>query len=182
TCTRTVSPALIGGRPASCAFSTRSIAPMSQLPQYLLLFFVQMRVSQEIRPPLQRSCERLALPPSPNRRVIPRQQHLGDAEVGDLRGPRELRKIEQSTAERVLSDRLLVADHAGNVARDGIEDNERRQLAAGQYVVANRDFFGDSLAHAFVESFIAAAQQHKMLHRAEPLSDRLRQSRPLRRR
>src|SRR6058998_2862429 len=109
TCTRTVSPAFIAGRSASCDFSTRSIAPMSQLPQYLQLFFVQMRVSQEIRPPLQRSCERLALPPPPNRRVIPRQQHLRDAEIGDLRRSRELREIEQSTAERVLGDRLLVA-------------------------------------------------------------------------
>src|SRR5262245_13120879 len=104
TCTRTVSPAFIAGRSASCDFSTRSIAPMSQLLQYLLLFFVQAGLGQQVGPPRQRSRQRLAFPPPPDLRVVARQQHVGDAQVGDLSRPRELRKIEQPAAERILGD------------------------------------------------------------------------------
>src|SRR5215470_19303871 len=78
TWTLTVSPAFIAGRSASCDFSTSSIAPMSQLLQYLQLFFVQSRLGQQIRPPFERAGQRLALPPPPNLRVVPRQQHVGD--------------------------------------------------------------------------------------------------------
>src|SRR5216110_792670 len=83
TCTRTVSPAFIAGRSASCAFSTSSIAPMSRsfkLPQQLLLFFVQTRAVQQIRPAVQRTAQRLALPPAANLRVVSRQQHVGDSQ------------------------------------------------------------------------------------------------------
>src|SRR5262245_19369914 len=102
TCTLTVSPAFIAGRSASCDFSTNSIAPMSKLLQDLSFFIVQTCIGQQIRPPLERACQGGALPPAPNLRVIARQQNLRHAQVGNLRRPRELRKVEQPAAERIL--------------------------------------------------------------------------------
>src|SRR5437867_2276107 len=105
TCTLTVSPDRMAGRSASCDFSTSSIALMFQLLQQLLLFFVQRRRGQQIRPPFQCPAERLALAPPPNLRVVPRQQHVGHLEhtlgyrrraaYRHLRRPRVVRKIEQ---------------------------------------------------------------------------------------
>src|SRR5262245_62965498 len=119
TCTRTVSPALIAGRSASCDFSTSSIAPISRsfkLSQQLQFFFVQDRNIQEIRPSIEGAAQRLPLPPPANLRMVPGQQHLRDLEHAltlgqgrraanvdrDLRRPRVLRKVEQAAAERIL--------------------------------------------------------------------------------
>src|SRR4051812_4996699 len=90
TCTRTVSPDFIAGRSVACDFSISSIAPIvssiaelqlrrvAELAKYLLLFFVQNGARQQVRPLGQRTAERLALSPPPDRRVVPRQQHVGD--------------------------------------------------------------------------------------------------------
>src|SRR6267142_2242074 len=69
--------------------------PFLQFSKYLSLFVVQTRVGQQIRPPLQRSRQRLAFPPPANLRVIAGEQHVGDPQVGDLGRPRELREVEQ---------------------------------------------------------------------------------------
>src|SRR5688572_32620263 len=70
TCTFTVSPADICGRSVICVFSTTSIAPMGdsllhvhQLSQDFLLFYVQLRVGQQIGPPRQCQLQRLPLAP-----------------------------------------------------------------------------------------------------------------------
>src|SRR5215813_14812508 len=81
TCTRTVSPAFIAGRSASCDFSTSSIAPITRsfkLSQQLQFFFVQNRIVQQIRPSIQRPAQRLALAPAADLRVVPGQQHVGN--------------------------------------------------------------------------------------------------------
>src|SRR6516165_5846964 len=108
TWTFTVSPARMTGRSASCDFSTSSIAPITppaipQLLQDLLLFFVQLRRGQQVRPAFERPAQRLPLPPPPDFRVVPGQQHLGhrqDAIAGtararNLRRSGELRKVQQ---------------------------------------------------------------------------------------
>src|SRR5712691_9211067 len=80
TCTRTVSPALIAGRSASCVFSTSSIAPISRsfkLSQQRGFLFVEDRAVQQIGTPRQRAAQRLALAPAANLRVVARQQHVG---------------------------------------------------------------------------------------------------------
>src|SRR6266850_5583567 len=85
TCTRTVSPDFMAGRSVSCGFSTNSIAliPDSfgalghELAQNVLLFLVQLRLAQQLRPTRQRAAQRLAFAPAANLCVIARQQHLG---------------------------------------------------------------------------------------------------------
>src|SRR5438093_9104523 len=92
TWTRTVSPDFIAGRSANCDFSTSSIAPMIprlsflqlcgpavlQFSQNLFLFFVQNRAVQQVRPPLERPCRRLALPPATDFGVVSRKQDVGN--------------------------------------------------------------------------------------------------------
>src|SRR2546423_1221013 len=127
TCTRTVSPDLIAGRSVSCAFSTSSIAligtpqqvyrpalrfflPRDEIAQHLPLFVVEIRPSQQIRPPLERPRHRFALPPPADIRMVARQQHIRDRHVGRALWPRPrqgrgtgvLRKVEQPAAERIL--------------------------------------------------------------------------------
>src|SRR4051794_7152977 len=99
TCTRTVSPDFIAGRSINCAFSTNSSALMAdspnrppqgrtlrtvgpefcglQLRQYRPLFVVERRGVEQFRPSRQRPRDRLALAPSPDLRVVARQQHVG---------------------------------------------------------------------------------------------------------
>src|SRR5438034_8757715 len=79
TCTRTVSPDFIAGRSVSCDFSTSSIALMTcsfKLTQDDLLFFVETRAVQQLRPPIERPGQRFAFPPAPDLRVVPGQQHV----------------------------------------------------------------------------------------------------------
>src|SRR4051794_13235395 len=156
TCTLTVSPAFIAGRWANCDFSTSSIALIFdsfKLSQHFYFFFVQCRRVQQIRSAIERPAERFALPPSLDRRMIPRQQYVRHPQnslaarhlcipgpcalrsadqsgAANFRRPRELRKIEQSPAERILSHGLLVADDAGHEPGDCIQHHQGRQLAA----------------------------------------------------
>src|SRR5687768_10604867 len=145
TCTFTVSPACICGRSVICVFSTTSIAPMGnsllrfhQLTQDFLLFHVQLRVGQQIRPPQQRQLERLTLAPLAYLAVMARDQHVGNLPVSKLRRPREVRIIEQPARERIARDRIFIADDPGNEPRNRIDNHKRRQLAAAQHVIADR--------------------------------------------
>src|SRR5688572_22480758 len=103
TCTFTVSPADICGRSVICVFSTTSIAPMGdsllrvhQLSQDFLLFYVQLRVGQQIGPSGQRQLQRLPLAPLAYLAVMARYQHVGNLPLSKLRRPSVVRVIEQS--------------------------------------------------------------------------------------
>ena len=74
------------GRPlVSCDFSTNSIALIpdsfgalgDELAQNALLFFVQRRFAQQLRPTRQRAAQRLAFAPAANISVVARQQDVG---------------------------------------------------------------------------------------------------------
>ena len=188
TCTRTVSPDFMAGRVVSCDFSTSSIAlivlspvPSESRPASPLLVVERRRV-QQLRTPLKRPPQRRHLPPPPNLLVVPRQQHVGHFLPGELRRARVVRVIEQPARKRVLFHRPDVADHARHQPADRVDHDQRRQLAAAQHVIANRQLVGrhrgsDPLVHPFV----SAAEQHEMRQRAHPHRLRLREFAPLRR-
>src|SRR4029450_9816712 len=191
TWTRTVSPAFIAGRSVNWAFSTSSIALMSQLLQDLFFFFVQVRTRQQVRPPIERPAQRLALPPTADFAVIPRQQYLRHLHhsLGRRRVPERnfgrpsvLRKIPQPTVGRVRGHRLLVADDARHEPGDGVEDYQRRQFPAGQHVIPNRQFFRDSLPDPFGGPFVPAAHHDNVFVAAQPLRGLVRERPALRRR
>ena len=71
-------------------------------------------------------------------RVVARQQHLGDLEPAPRRRLRVHRVLQQpGRAVRLLDEGLGVADDAGQQPADGLDDDEGRDLAAVQHVVAD---------------------------------------------
>src|SRR5262249_3126006 len=152
TCTRTVSPDFIAGRWVNCVFSTSSSALMAvllmvhpkvdtpsggpvrlHLFQYRSLFVIERRRVEQIRPPRERPRDGLPFAPAPNLRVVPRQQHVRHAFGADRRRTGVMRKVEQPAAEGILRHRLIVPYHARHEARDGVNHDERGQLAPAQH-------------------------------------------------
>ena len=168
TCTFTVSPGLIAGRCVSCPRSTFSTA-----------FMTCLSFSDYPTGPggAARALERLLPPPFLDLRVVPGQQHRRDPQPAELRGPRVLREVQQPVArERVAADRRLVPDHSRDQPRHRVHDHQRRQLAARQHVIPDRDRLGRQvLPDALVDPFVPPAQDHQVIQRAQPLRDRVRQ-------
>ena len=75
--------------------------------------------------------------------------------------------------------RLLLADHAGDQPRDGLEHHERRKLSPGEHVVADRELLGrQSLDDPFVDALVPPADQHEPRLLRELASERLVQAAP----
>ena len=167
TCTRTVSPGLIAGRLTMLAAldglngshdslsfashrSRRPTCPRFAITHPAARVFGSRarRAGEQIRPALERALERLAPPPLLDLRVVPRQQHRRHRHAPELRRPRVLRKVEQPARERIARHRCLVADDARDQPRHRVDDHQRRQLAARQHVVADRDRLGRQVRRA----------------------------------
>src|SRR6185503_13872201 len=173
TLTTTVSP----GENSGTSFLRRLISSCSSVlmrsialtPVFTLEFFQQLRFfrvqllhGQQIGPPQPSPAQRLLEPPAPDILVVPRQQHLRYPPVGiDLR-PRVLRAIEQPVGERLLHRGGLVAERPGELAHHRIDQRHRRQLAAREHEVADRDFLVDpALEQPLVHALVPPAQQSK---------------------
>ncbi len=77
-------------------------------------------------------------------------------------GPAVVRTVEQALLEAVLQVRLLVAQHAGHQARDGVQQGQRRQFPAGQHEVAQAQLdVHMAVDDALVQALVAAAQQRR---------------------
>ena len=87
---------------------------------------------------MQRQLNRLPLPPLANLAVMARDQHVGNFPVPELRRPRVVRIVEQPARKRIAGDRIFVADDTRNQPRHRVDDDERRQFAAAEHVVADR--------------------------------------------
>ncbi len=72
--------------------------------------------------------------------------------------------------------------NAGQQARDRVDHDERRELAAGQHIVADRQLLRKAqLERALVDALVVAAEkQHQFLFLREFLDDRLRERPPAR--
>ena len=66
--------------------------------------------------------------------------------------------------ERLLGGRRVL-DGAGQQPDDGVDDDERRQLAAGQHVVADRQLEVDQRADPLVDALVARADEDEMRSR-----------------
>ena len=64
---------------------------------------------------------------------------------------------------RLADHTLGVADDAGELARDGIEQRHRGDLAPAQDVGADRDAVGDDVEDALVDALVAAAEKRQIL-------------------
>jgi riboflavin synthase len=66
--------------------------------------------------------------------------------------------------ERLVHGGALVAEGAGHEARGGLDDAERRELAAGEDKIAERDELERKrVEHTFVEPFVASAEDERPL-------------------
>ena len=88
------------------------------------------------------------------------------APSGQALRPAEVRAIEETGREAVLLVRTGVAQDAGLQARQGVEQRQRRQLAAREDEVAEAQLEVDmGVDEALVDAFVAPAQQDRARRR-----------------
>ena len=91
-------------------------------------------------------------------------QHGGYLRAAELRGPRVLRRPEDALVKGVAGHRLPIAHDAGQHPAEGLDEDQRRQLAAVQHVVADADLIGDQgAAHAFVHALVPGTDDDQTL-------------------
>src|SRR5436190_1054669 len=116
---------------------------------------------------------RAALLPAPlgDASVVAGKEHLRDAPAAELGRPRVVRVLEAAVelgGERLLEPGLVAAECAWKPARDCVEDDHRRQLAAREDVGANRDAVrGEMLDDPLVEAFEASGEERQLVLRRE---------------
>src|SRR5882672_9991376 len=71
-------------------------------------------------------------------RVVAGKEYLGNGHPAVLGGPRVLRPARRLDGKVVLGQRVGIADHSGNQARDRIDQHHRGDLATAQDIVADR--------------------------------------------
>src|SRR5690606_37884950 len=103
----------------------------------------QLRRFDQVRAAFPRAPQRLLEPPAPDRCMVAAGEHFRHRQTFVDFRPRVVRPIEQAVRKRVLLRRSLVSKHAWQKAYDRIDDDQRRQLAARQHVIADRDTLVD---------------------------------------
>ena len=114
-------------------------------------------------------CPAQRLPSSPaiHLAVVARQQDRGHGLAVVLLRPRVSRVLQQAGGERIGPGRCLL-DHAGHQPRHGIDHHQRRQLAAGQHVVADAHWaVSQGLARARRSLRSVPADQRQVLVRRQ---------------
>ena len=91
-----------------------------------------------------------------------RNQDVGHAMPRNTAGRVYCGYSEQPAREGLVLGRGGV-DRARQQAQDGVDDDERRQLAAGQHVVADRELEVDQRADPLVDALVARAHEDEVL-------------------
>src|SRR6266536_942603 len=102
------------------------------------LFGREVTGSEQVRPAVEGAAKGFAEPPSSDRAVVTRDEDVRYRLPLEGWRARVLRILEQTVGERLLRGRLRL-DRPGQEADHGVDDHERRQLAAGQDIVADRE-------------------------------------------
>src|SRR5881394_2340658 len=112
-------------------------------------------------------CPALLRPPLTHPLVVTGDEYIGypPASIRRWTGVvRVLRRSLQHPAERLLDGALLVPEGAGMLAHQDIGDDHRWQLAAGQYVAADRDLVVDKmLVHPLIEPLVAPTEKRHVV-------------------
>ena len=83
-------------------------------------------------------------------------------------------------AEAFVGARCLVAENAGDEAHGGVEDDGSGEFAAGEDVVADREFaVAEEFVYALVDAFVASADEGDALEGDEFAGGGLVESRAL---
>src|SRR5205807_2035774 len=142
-----------------------------ELREQLRFLFAQRPRRQQIGPPEPGTPQRLLQPPAPDVLVVPREQLLGHSRALVHLGPRVLRALEKALRERLLERRLFIAQRPRQLAHHRIDQRHRRELAAREHEVAERQLLVDApRQEPLIDAFVAAAKQRqrallRQLHR-----------------
>src|SRR5262245_24976801 len=127
---------------------------------------------QEVRPAGLGSLQRRRVSPFPDLGVGAAHEDVGHAPAAELGGSGVLRVFEEPARERLL-DRRLVVDRPRQEAGDGVDDDERRQLTAGEDVVTDRELEVEQVADPLVDALVARADEDEVRPRGELRRSRL---------
>src|SRR5450759_3895120 len=145
----------------------RVLFPLEFLKQ-LRFFRAQGALCQQIRPSQPGPAQRLLQAPAFDLGVVAGEQHRRHGLARILLGPGVMRTIEQSAHKRILRRRILVAQHAGQLPHHRVDQHHRRQLPAGEHIVADRYLLVDRAAdQSLVHALVAPAQQYCAWSRRE---------------
>src|ERR1700682_2691725 len=92
--------------------------------------------------------------------VMAGQQHLRNLVTFEDRRPRVVGVLEEILGKRLVFGRLLRTEDTGNEPAHGVDQHHRRQLAAGEHVITDRDLPVHQVgADPLVDALVAAADQ-----------------------
>jgi hypothetical protein len=125
-----------------------------------LVFLGQHRAGQQVGPPRPRTAKGFFSPPAADLLVVPGEEDFRDFHPAKRRRTSIVGIIEQPLPEGVLAGRGLIPQRTGKEARGRLDDDQGRQLSAGEDVIAD----GDLLVHRtkadpLVDPFIPAAEE-----------------------
>src|SRR6266705_3136575 len=117
---------------------------------------------EQLGPAKPGAAERLLQPPALDLRVVPREQHRRRRFPLVHFRPRVLRGLQQPAHERVLLGREPVPERAGQLPYHRVDQHHRRELAARENVVADRQLLVHRATdQALVHAFVTPAQQYQ---------------------
>ncbi len=132
----------------------------SQLPQEVGFLPARLPGREQVRAPGERPPQRLPQPPAAHGAVIAADEDRRHVLAAERRRPGVLRVLEQSVGERFLVGRCVV-DRSREQPDHRVDDDEGRQLAAGQDVVADRELEIDEGPDPLVDALVARADEDR---------------------
>ncbi len=117
-------------------------------------------VRPQIGAPLAGNPFRFRPPPGGDLRVVARQQHLRHGAALPAAGAGVVRILQQSLLETLLDQRAFIAQHARQQPHAGVDQRQRRRLAARQHEVAEADLLRPPrLEDPLVDALVAPAKR-----------------------
>src|SRR5712692_873267 len=110
----------------------------------------------------RRSFSHLVAAPLLDAGVVAREEHVGDHQSPKLGGTGELGPSRRLCRETVLRKCLWISDDAGHEPGHSVDEDHRRDLAAAQHIVADRDLArGQPSADAIVDALVSTAHDEQ---------------------
>src|SRR5437762_230122 len=136
-CRRAGTPGSAGGQPACRPAPAQAAAEGSSLHLSIYIAVMHCPVAlPQIRPAFARQALSLGTAPSPDASMIARHEHLRHGAPLPPLGASILRIFEQALRETFLGERLGASDHTRQQSYTGVDQRDRRGLAARQHKVA----------------------------------------------
>ena len=107
--------------------------------------------------------ERSFVAPRLDCRVISAQEDIGNFPAIVVGGAGIMGVVKQAMGEGVLLCGVLITEHSGKKAHDGIGDHQCGQHATGQHIVTDGNFIIDQMVcHALVDTLVVATEKNEV--------------------